>query len=165
VADTDPWFLAEELRTLLAQRLNPVPKLIMPILGGEVIWEDCCESGGQLAVSIARIYPVSPQFGFPNQAVESDQCPGNLAVAMNAWVIRCWPSSDEEGNMPAIPVLQAAGVQLAADMRAVGNAALEQVGIWQDRYTSALAGDTLAVGPEGGCIGVSSLLTVELDPT
>jgi hypothetical protein len=164
VADTDPFFVAEELRTLVAQRLTPVPALIMPVLGGEVVWEDCCEAGGQLAVSIARIFPISPVFGFPNQAVESDQCPGNLAVAMNVWVIRCWPSAGEDGGMPDLNTLATAGRQLVSDMAAVSNATLEQVGVWQNRYTAALAGDTLSVGPEGGCIGVSSLVTVELDP-
>ncbi|WP_234323204.1 hypothetical protein [Streptomyces bikiniensis] len=103
------------------------------IVPGAVAWDSCddpCgeETGGQLAVSVARIFG-STHDGFPVEArtvqgVRGCAPPPVTAVELLVTLLRCAPTFTEKGCPPACDELTAAARILHTDMVTVSNALL-----------------------------------------
>lgn len=129
---------------------------------GTLAWDDCC---GTLAVTVDRIYPSAV---FPTEAVDSQlvaPCPPAYeAVDMTVTVLRCAPSPNEVGDPVPCAELAAAAEVWAYDVEAVRGAVTCLLGSLAD--SDVVAEWTLRatdpVGPNGGCVGSTTQVTVGL---
>lgn len=144
------------------------------VVPGQVAWDSCedpCtgEAGGQLSVSVARIY-ASTFDGFPAEArvvhgVKGCTPPPLTAVELLISVLRCAPSFDESGCPPSCDQLAQAARRLHVDMVTVYNAllcCLPGTDPSRPRGRRFVMGIQRTVGPEGGCVGLEQRVTVAL---
>lgn len=126
---------------------------------------------GQLTVNVQRTY-MSRQDVFPAElrtARDLAFCadPGFLAVDLSVQVWRCAPVQTNEGCPPSCDELATAATQTHADMLAVWRAAtccFSGTGTEQRRKGRRYSvGQTLPLGPQGGCVGFQTLVTVALE--
>lgn len=133
---------------------------------------DCNQPGpgefpGQLTVGVQRIYTTDRQ-QFPRElsvAKDGRNCgmPVSLAVQLNVTVFRCAPVPT--GQCPPTPEeLTANALQMHADMVAVQRGVLCCFGTDTSRPNGRryVLGATTPIGPQGGCVGFSTLVTVDL---
>lgn len=124
----------------------------------------CCECdtgvGGNVAGFLERVYPVDPTTY--EQVTRREDCrPGPTAADISLTLIRCYPSMDEQGNMPTLETTTEYAHNLNTDMAAVWSAlkCCDTPVVIRD---SAIQGD-----PEGGCAGfairVSVLVNMNVD--
>lgn len=133
---------------------------------------------GQLTVNVARLFATDFQT-FPREtgvlatvggtgirSLKNCAMPQVTAVELVLTLWRCAPGPDDRGCPPTMESLNAAAIQLHADMLAV------QQGIlccFAGTDTSArhgrryVVGQTLTLGPQGGCAGFQTTVTVALD--
>jgi hypothetical protein len=149
------WELQQALLTCAQNGVDNTGDLELHRIGavpGEIAW-DACECG-LLAISEQRRYP---SIDFPTEGL-NDALPCGAPYTVVPYVIalvRCVPSSEEDGEPPTVEALSAAAEQLNTDI-----AKLRQA-IWcclNDLYRTnqVLAftvGASDVVGPEGGCAG------------
>lgn len=123
----------------------------------------CCEcddtAGGNVASFLERVYPADPTTW--EQTSPQYPCRDNVTAAdISVTVIRCYPSLDEQGNMPGLDVTTDYAHNLNTDMSAVWTA-LKCCGTKLVIRDSAVESD-----PEGGCSGfvirVSVLVNMNL---
>lgn len=144
------------------------------VVPGQVAWDSCddpCgpqESGGQLTVSVARIYP-STDGEFPSEArtvqgVRGCVPPNLTALELVVTLLRCVPTMTEQGCPPTCDELAAASRALHADMVTVYNALLCCLPGTEQRRRGRrfVMGVQRTIGPEGGCVGLEQRVTVAL---
>lgn len=111
----------------------------------------CCEcdgeGGGSLAGFVERVYPADATTTVEQVARWEDCRTGAVAADISLTLIRCYPSMDEQGNMPALAVTTDYAHNLNTDMVAVWNA-LKCCDTRVVIRDSAVESD-----PEGGCSG------------
>jgi hypothetical protein len=133
------------------------------IVPGEVAWDDCCEEGGQLTVTVTRVYPSRT---FPNDDDFIAPCGAPyMAVNLSITVMRCAPTQDENGVSPSCEALDEAAKTHHADMRAVWKAVQCYLYlIRQQPYDyEVLMGEQTPEGPLGGCVGSTMKMTVGIN--
>ncbi|QBZ73511.1 hypothetical protein SEA_MISCHIEF19_26 [Streptomyces phage Mischief19] len=126
------------------------------------------EFPGQLTVGVQRIYSTDRQ-QFPREltvARDGRNCgmPVSLAVQLNVTVFRCAPLPTDGGCPPTPAELSASALQTHADMAAVNRGVLCCFGSDSTRPNGRryVLGATTPLGPQGGCVGFSTLVTVDL---
>lgn len=162
----------------------PCRRYVAP--GSEVSWEGCdtvCgttaqdDAGGQLTVSLVRVYE-SSLARFPAQAVQIHslkhcQVPPLTAVELEVTVLRCAPVGETPGGpvLPCGPSTTAwsdAARQQSTDILSVRRGlecclAGTQVTPFTRDGRRFVIGDTRTVGPQGGCVGSVTRVTVLLE--
>lgn len=125
---------------------------------------------GQLTVNVVRTYPAElPRFTNPQSVItDGTNCgPGALTVvdlAITLW--RCVPGPNDDGCPPPMPELEASAVQLHVDMLAITQAVtccFPHAGTTRRKGRRYSLGQTTALGPQGGCVGLQTTLAVALD--
>lgn len=147
-----PNLLLAHMREVLAvaeAALDTTPPgrvLLMP--GANPVWDDCCESGGQLWVRVMNVVPAT---GKP------PKCPVlGWRATLGIGVIRCAHVVDDHGYAPTAEQMSGDTVQMTQDMADVGRALL----------CSGLVSTVtnwLPAGPDGGCVGGEWTVTVTYD--
>jgi hypothetical protein len=144
------------------------------VVPGLVAWDSCDDpcsdqaGGGQLSVSVARIYG-SSDADFPNesrivQGVRGCTPPPLTALELLVTLLRCAPTFTEDGCPPTCDELAASAQVLHVDMVTVFNALLCCLpGTLQTRRGRRFVmGQQKTIGPEGGCVGLEQRVTVAL---
>lgn len=126
---------------------------------------DGCDCG-QLALSIARIFP---SVNFPTEAIVDESaagCPPHiLAATITVSLFRCAPTVDDSLDPPTCNALLATAIGWDADVAAIRRALachLAEVAD-QDRIVGYVIGATTPVGPEGACVGADTTITVGIN--
>lgn len=124
--------------------------------GAEPAWDDCCS--GLLYVSLVRVYPTNT---FPEQTTDPQKCwSARLVGQYQIGVLRCAPSLKGRGQVPSAAEVSNNGLAVMeegyATMRAIGCL----MALWKPRQAAFLA--QTYVGPEGGCVGSTLDVAVEL---
>ena len=138
------------------------------------------EYPGQLTVNVVRLY-ASDRQNFPRETgqlstpglngtgvrdLRNCAMPQVTAVELLVTLWRCAPLPTDQGCPPTMAELDARAMQMHADMRAVqqgilccyaGTAPEQRHG---RRY---VVGQTLSLGPQGGCAGFQATVTAALD--
>jgi len=165
-----PYEVAESLLACVCAELDAAQAALAPavtvagcpdracVAVGSPAWEDCCD--GELMVLLERTFAVRD---FPNEDRTATDCyPQRMAGTYLIRVLRCACTSDEAAPTCACRAEEAR--QVTSDATAVARAltccfgdggALEDVD-WVFDGASI-------VGPNGGCIGGETRVTVELD--
>lgn len=125
---------------------------------------------GQLTVHVQRLYASSRQ-AFPGEAplvrdLAACAMPQTTAVEMVVTLWRCSPGPSKDGCPPAVSALEEAAMQQHVDMLAVQKAVLccyPGTDTSARRGRRAVVGRTDVLGPQGGCVGFQTLVTVALD--
>ncbi|MDX2730996.1 hypothetical protein [Streptomyces sp. PA03-2a] len=143
------------------------------VVPGQPAWDSCddpCgeESGGQLSVSVARIY-ASTDADFPAEArmvqgVRGCALPNVTALELVVTLLRCAPTFTEQGCPPTCDELSAASKILHIDMVSVYNGLLCCLPGTEQRRRGRrfVMGVQRTIGPEGGCVGLEQRVTVAL---
>lgn len=125
---------------------------------------------GQLTVNVVRTYVAELPRYTNLQAVrlEDTNCgPGAVTVvdlAITLW--RCAPGPDSEGCPPEMDVLGEAAMQLHVDLLAITQAVaccFPSTDTQRRKGRRYSLGQSLVLGPQGGCVGVQTTVTVALD--
>lgn len=150
------------VRTALAATTAGAPARVCEV-PGELAWDDC--ECGVLTVTIG---PLSLSTAFPEPSRDLDlasSCaPPYLAVPLTITVLRCAAGPDTAGNPPTCTQLDAAALEwvtdVAATRRAIACCAadLQQAGTIETWVLQ----ETTPLGPQGGCVGSATRLTVGL---
>lgn len=124
---------------------------------------------GQLTVAVQRVYSTDRN-SFPRElSVARDarncQMPVQLAVVLAVTVFRCAHGPTSQGCPPTPDELAGDAMQVHADMIAVQRAALCCFGATTEQRNGRryVLGATTTIGPQGGCVGFQTLVTVALD--
>ncbi|WP_030672491.1 hypothetical protein [Streptomyces sp. NRRL B-1347] len=175
--------LAETLLGCVCQTLNDTAALVegQPgcpcracLVPGTPAWDSCEDpcgnpqdgAGGQLTVSLARILTAPDLGGARTPTIlGARSCPApTMSAELVVTLLRCAPSSDEEGCPPTCEQLAAAARVLHVDATSVHNALVccfPQTGPPSRRYRYTL-GQLTVLGPEGQCVGVEQRVTIAL---
>lgn len=144
------------------------------VVPGQPAWDSCDDPcgqdpvGGQLSVSVARIYGSSdsefPAEGRVVQGVRNCTPPPVTAVELVITLLRCAPTLDETGCPPSCDELSRASQVLDVDMVTVFNALLCCLPGTSTarRGRKFVMGVQRVLGPEGGCVGLEQRVTVAL---
>jgi hypothetical protein len=128
------------------------------------------EYPGQLTVHTVRTYVAELSTYTNLQAVRLDgtNCgPGALTVVdllITLW--RCAPGPTDEGCPPTMAELEATAIQQHVDMMAVTQAVTccyADTDTTRRKGRRYSLGQSLALGPQGGCVGFQTTVTVALD--
>lgn len=116
--------------------------------GLTVPFDDCCEGGGQLWVSVAQVYP-SRSFPQPDQTAAS--CNPMFYVAqLRVGIIRCAATVDSNGVFPTGAQMTADALGMTADM------ALLETAIrccWEPPMEKFILERWVPLEDAGGCVG------------
>lgn len=145
------------------------------VVPGTPAWDSCedpCGAddgpGGQLTVSLARIYPSSdagfPAENSPVQGVRGCMPPAVTAVELVVTLLRCAPGPTEDGCPPSCEELADAARVLHIDAATVHNAMLCCLPGTSNRRRGQrfVIGPQRTIGPQGGCVGIEQVVTVAL---
>lgn len=144
------------------------------VVPGSVAWDSCDDpcgeesSGGQLTVSVARIF-ASSDADFPSetrtvQGVRGCVPPTMTALELVVTLLRCAPTVSEHGCPPTCDELSVASKVLHVDMVSVYNGLLCCLPGTEQRRRGRrfVMGVQKTIGPEGGCVGLEQRVTVAL---
>jgi hypothetical protein len=137
------------------------------------------EAPGQLTVSTRRVF-ASDSNSFPRElGLGADRTTGGVrdrslcrlpqltAVELLLTLFRCAPGPDESGCPPSMADLDGSAMQYHADMLAIQRAILccyPATELDQRRNGRRfIVGATTTIGPDGGCVGFQTSVTVALD--
>ena len=150
---------------------------------------DACDTGcqpvdpdeypGQLTVNVVRLY-ASDRTSFPRElgSLASGQVgsgvrstkncilPQVTAVEMAVTVFRCTPLPSDMGCPPSMTDLSSTALQVHADMLAVQQGILCCLAGTDPTMRDGrryVMGQTRSIGPQGGCVGFETRLTIALD--
>ena len=127
---------------------------------GEPAHDDCCD--GQLVAWWSRQYPSGT---FPDEQFRSALCGWTqTAVEVNVEVVRCSPGPDVNGNPPSVQALEEVSRVTYIDARAVWTSVLCCLvhHVRPPSRWSAVVGQQVPIGPEGGCVGSRMTVVVGL---
>lgn len=137
------------------------------------------EYPGQLTVNVRRVFATDNNT-FPRETgLGADRNTGGVrdrslcrlpqltAVDLVVTLFRCSPIPSENGCPPTMPELDAAALQFHADMLAVQQGILccypsTELDVRRNGRRFVV-GSTTTIGPEGGCVGFQTVVTVALD--
>lgn len=128
------------------------------------------EYPGQLTVNVIRTYPADlPRFTNVQAVIlDGTNCGTSalMVVDLSITLWRCAPIPTDEGCPPSMAELGASAIQLHADMLAINQAvtccfATRDTTRRKGRRYSL--GQSVVLGPQGGCVGVQTTVTVALD--
>lgn len=152
-----------------ALQANPNPPGICCVRVGDVVTQDmgilldeCCE--GQAYVRLAGMYPSSEAFPGPDTGAISACSIHSWAVAFELGVFRCLPTGD--ANVPATcEEWTATAAQAMLDSQALRNAACCISKAVTESYggESVSVGQIVPAGPNGGCVGQTLVITIQVD--
>lgn len=125
---------------------------------------------GQLTVNVSRFY-ASTITGFPAEVTtvrDAINCtlPQVTAVELVVTLWRCAPGASDEGCPPPMDALGATAMQLHADMLATQQGILccyAGTDTTRRKGRRFFIGQTQTLGPQGGCAGFQTRVTVALD--
>lgn len=141
--------LADADRPVCACGMTVGPPVIGPA--------QCCEcdgdTGGQVTGNLERVFPVTGVLLESDTRVENCR-PGLVAADFTIVVTRCYPTLDEQGNMPDLDQTTDATIGLHTDVGLVWNA-LKCCGTNLVFRESAVTAD-----PDGGCSAFAVRVTV-----
>lgn len=159
--------LEETARLVEGQPGCPCMACVVP---GTPAWDSCdnpCgasgETGGQLTVHVARVYPTTD---FPTETREvrglKSCSPTRIAVELVVTLLRCVPVSDETGCPPSCEDQAAAARVIEVDSATVLNALMCCVPGIGPRHRGPLyvIGAQRTLEPRGGCGGVEQRVTI-----
>lgn len=157
------WLTAQEMLTCLCDALNLESECDCPcracVIAGEPAWDDCCE--GQLTVNLERLFFHDE---FPNPNSQAQICGTLLAGEFKIQLLRCAPVVKDDGSAPTCPELSESARKIYQDLY-ISMSALACCLSKARRHRKYVISDATMVGPEGGCVGFTILVTVELhDP-
>ncbi len=135
--------LDQVLAAVLAE-LDPVPGRVLIAPGAEVAWDSCCD--GQLWVRVVGVEDASSLLN-ARPGADGSCSPVAWLVTLGVGVLRCSPSVDDRGRVPAAGALTENARELVADMEALVRALTCRI----ETPLRSLAWAPL--GPEGGCAG------------
>lgn len=141
------------------------------VVPGTPAWDSCADpcssdTGGQLTVSVARLYPSTD---FPAQSSDVQGVRGCMPAPTTAaelviTLLRCAPLPDSNGCPPTCDEQAAAARVVHVDAVTIMNAlycCLPGLGPAR-RGLKFTVGQQRLLGPEGGCVGVEQRVTVAL---
>lgn len=135
------------------------------------------EFPGQLTVNLVRMY-ASDTLSFPRELASSApgggvrdlkncQLPQVTALDLQITLFRCVPGPTDDGCPPTMAELDASALQFHADAFTIQQAVLC---CYAGTDTSErrngrryVMGQTTTIGPQGGCVGLQTRVTVALD--
>lgn len=133
---------------------------------------------GQLTVNVNRLY-ASDVNNFPREVgllsvtgvsgirdLKNCAMPQTTAVELQVTLWRCAPIPTDQGCPPSMPDLDATAMQMHADMLAVQQGILccfSATDTTRRHGRRFVMGQTTSLGPQGGCAGFQTLVTVALD--
>lgn len=148
---------------------------------------DACDGGcdmapgtypGQLTTSVVRLFS-SDRISFPRETTPGANVPGSgirdavncampqvTGVELLVTLWRCAPGPSEDGCPPSMAALNDAAMQFHADMLAVQQGILccfASTDTSTRRGRRYVIGQTTTIGPQGGCVGFQTPVTVALD--
>lgn len=141
------------------------------VVPGVPAWDGCAdpctgETGGQLTVHVARLYPSTD---FPTQSIDVQGMRNCLPAPVTAaelvvTLLRCAPMPDARGCPPSCDAQATAARVLHVDAAVVMNALYCCLpGLTPGRRGPRfVVGAQRTVGPEGGCVGVEQRVTIAL---
>ncbi|KPI33263.1 hypothetical protein OV450_1351 [Actinobacteria bacterium OV450] len=143
------------------------------LVPGTVSWDSCedpcgppAQVGGQLTVSVARVFPST---SFPSEdreirGLRGCTQPTYMAVELVITLLRCVPGPTDDGCPPSCEDLAAAAKVLHVDLASVYNALLCCLPQTTTKPGSRryVIGASKTVGPDGGCVGLEQRVTVGL---
>ena len=140
---------------------------------------DACDGGcnvpdgeypGQLTVNVIRTYPAElPRFTNVQAVILDGSNCGTAAlmvVDLSITLWRCVPGPTDDGCPPSMAELGASAIQLHADMLAINQAVtccFANRGTTRRKGRRYSLGQSTVLGPQGGCVGVQTTVTVALD--
>lgn len=151
--------VSARLLTAVKAELTDVPGRAC-VVPGAIAWDDCNCDGGQLAISLNRIF-ASDSFPTEITVPISGGCDAAYLVGeITVQVIRCAPQPQGEALSPTCTVLDTTAQLIMADALTIFNAVECEL---RDEYDANEIADyivrqSVIVGPEGGCVG-SELFT------
>ena len=179
--------VAESLLTCVCEALDRVPEQ-MPgldgcpcrtgVVAGAPAADGCdgaCsaaadEYAGQLTVHVVRTYVAELPRYTNLQAVllEGANCGPNALTVVDLMVTlwRCSPGPTDEGCPPTMAELEATALQQHVDMMAVTQAVtccFPETDPTRRKGRRYSLGASTAIGPQGGCVGFQTAVTVALD--
>lgn len=150
--------LTECVRAALAGTAAGEPARICTVPGA-LAWDEC--DCGLLAITVDRIYPSN---AFPTEAAPTlAACTAAYEVAdLTVTVLRCAPNPVGNALAPTCVALDAAALTWFLDMDAVRGALGCCLAGLRDAGTveELVLRDTVPAGPQGGCVGSDTRLTV-----
>lgn len=179
--------VAEALLTCVCEALDRIPEQMAGLHGcpcrtgvvaGAPAADGCdgsCSAAadeypGQLTVHVARTYVAELPRYTNLQAVllEGTNCGPNALTVVDLLVTlwRCSPGPTDEGCPPAMAELEATALQQHVDMMAVTQAVtccFPATDTTRRRGRRYSLGVSTALGPQGGCVGFQTTVTVALD--
>lgn len=137
------------------------PERVCLLVPGSIAADEC--DCGQLALTIQRKYGSD---NFPVEATRDESVPGCpppiLCAVVTISLLRCVPNPDDNGTSPTCMALQAAAVGQDIDDATIRRtlychlAGLEDASV----IVGYTVGATTATGPEGGCGGSDTTITI-----
>lgn len=125
---------------------------------------------GQLTVNVVRTYPAELPRWTNVAAVQAEatNCgpAALLAVELAVTLWRCTPVSSDDGCPPPMDALSENAMQLHVDMLAINQGVtccFPTAGTSRRKGRRYSLGASAVLGPQGGCIGVQTPVTVLLD--
>lgn len=164
--------LATHLLECVATQLGAsAPSRACVVPGQQVAWDNCCygETGGQLTVNVARVYP-SRNFPDIDQGRPSNCITPYMVVQYNVTILRCSPVQNERGKPPDCTLLAANAELTLRDLETVrlGVACCladeDDIGQLLMQPYEWVLGDQVTLGPEGGCAGSALIAFVGIPP-
>jgi hypothetical protein len=164
VSPADPVFeIAESLLSCVESRLalydaGVCRSFVAP--GNPPAWDACCECGegeGMAWVQIAEVFPTD---NFPLPQSAAMRCvPAGQGVQLSIGILRCAAVLDDQGRAPSSERLTSDAAKVARD-RAIVSEAIRCCYLEDADPGTYVIGSWTPLGPNGGCVGGSTSLTL-----
>lgn len=160
------YLMAEELRLAVHEALSTLdpgaPAISFVALGADEPWDSCCD--GMLYVRVVQIQPTDGSVTSPASAMPCS--PMGFAVDFEVVHLRCAPTISVQGLSAAVPTPEQttdAAIELFRQGWAVCVGIACQARAWRARGLTSVMTPWTPVGPEGGCVGGITTLSVDLE--
>lgn len=156
----EAFLIASDLKTCILTELEHTAGGIPAgfdacVMPGRITWDNCCP--GSLRLSVARQYASDR---FPDLILRPSVCAQySRATDINATILRCMPSPDQDGNPPTCEQLERTAIIQAEDADALWRATRCCFANTDFEYVIR---EVAAVGPQGACVGTNMLVTIGL---
>ena len=129
-------------------------------------WDNCCESAGQVALAIRRVYAAESLAQEVSPTLWAKCGPPRTVAEVVVSVVRCVTGIDQNGNPPPCDVALAEAIRLENDLTAVRQAIACCLNAYKKARPPTLGvsawslGASVTVGEQGGCAGVETVFLV-----